>query len=100
MNIVYLVSFLACYRLTLLVTADELTAPPRDWLVERLERDGRDSKVAYLIQCPWCASVWIGFAVAWTGWQYGDRAWWFIPAWALSASAVTGFLATFAKPGD
>lgn len=105
MNLIFIIGLLATYRLTLLVTADELTAGPRDWLTgtleARAERRGRDeSKLAYLLSCPWCASVWISFPVAWSGWQYGHEPWWFIPAWALTASAVTGILATFAAPGE
>lgn len=52
-----------------------------------------------LLECPWCASVHIGIVVMWTAWLWGDRAWWFIPAAGLAASAVTGSLATFASPG-
>lgn len=51
-----------------------------------------------LLDCPWCASWWIGLPVAWSAWCFGDRSWWFIPAFGLAASGVSGFLATFAKP--
>lgn len=51
---------LACWRLTELVTADEVTRPVREWVAKR--RPG--SKIAYLIGCPACVSVWAGFAVA------------------------------------
>lgn len=48
-----LVAALAVYRLTRLVVADELTAPLRDRVV------GRGGRLAYLVTCPWCISVWI-----------------------------------------
>lgn len=92
---VVLVAMLATYRVTLLVTADEITAPPREWLLGRLRPEGQ---WATLLQCPWCVSWWVGLVVCGTGWAFGDRVWWFVPAWALAASAVTGALATHASP--
>lgn len=145
--LVAFVGALALYRLTLLVVADSITAPPRDWLVHRLSTvehrlvdwqpkpgssdlltwecacgvtfdgtgtsrsgratwssheasapAGRESKLAYLLECPWCASVWLAGPVAWSAWCFGDRAWWFVPALALAASGITGALATAAAP--
>lgn len=61
----------------------EMTKGPR-WLV--------------LLDCPWCASWWVAVPVSWSAWTFGTRAWWFVPAFALAASAVTGIVAKFAKP--
>lgn len=61
----------------------EMTKGPR-WLI--------------LLSCPWCSSWWIGLPVVWSAWCFGDRSWWIVPAGALAASAVTGIIATFAKP--
>lgn len=61
----------------------EMTKGPR-WLI--------------LLSCPWCSSWWIGLPVVWSAWCFGDRSWWMVPAGALAASAVTGIVATFAKP--
>lgn len=52
------------------------------------------------LSCAWCSSWWIGLVVVWSAWCVGDRAWWMVPAGALAASAVTGVVATFAKPGE
>lgn len=78
----------ACYRLTRLVTKDVITAPVRDSFVEatylvagrseavrgELEaaqmtwseyaEDDRDApKLATLVVCRWCSSIWLGLGV-------------------------------------
>jgi hypothetical protein len=76
---------LATYRITRLITTDEITRPVREALVERLEATGR-ARAAYLLQCPVCMSMWVGMGVAVAPYVLG-RAW--QPARvALSASAV------------
>jgi hypothetical protein len=63
-------------------------------------RDAQDtSRLGYLLECPWCVSMYlgtIGAAVAWA-WPAG---WWRWPALALAASGVTGLLATIAAPDE
>lgn len=111
---------LATYRISLLVTHDTLTegavgATVR-WLNRRkhpdvatdapapvqldvLVRRARSPHLGVkLMDCPWCVSFWIGLAVAGTGWTWGDRWWWFVPAAALAASGVTGILTDLAHP--
>lgn len=141
---VAVVAALAVYRLTMLVTADTITEPARerviDWLnarkhpgrpvmpestpapdgpflpgeptVDLLESgplvvDGATMvaratdphRLAYLLDCPWCASIWLAApASAVTYWWSHTPAWW-IAAGTLAASAVTGIVATFASPG-
>lgn len=51
-----------------------------------------------LLDCQWCASMWIAAPVAWSAWCFGGRSWWFVPAFMLAASACTGALAQYAKP--
>lgn len=46
------VGALAVHRLTRLVTTDTITEGPRDALVDR------GGRLADLITCPWCVSVW------------------------------------------
>lgn len=87
--LVLLVAALATYRLTLLVTADAITAPARErtwgWLAE-------------LTHCHWCASVWLAPAmVASALWWSNGWGWW-LACGSLSVSAVTGVLGTFARP--
>lgn len=53
MNLAVLIlSFVACWRLARLVTADYLTLPIRQWAERRGE------KLGYLFECPWCFSIW------------------------------------------
>jgi hypothetical protein len=54
----------------------------------------------YLVRCPWCASVYLAGPVLWSAWCFGDRAWWFVTAAALTARAVAGTWATLARPGS
>lgn len=107
---------LAVYRATLLIVADKLTEPPReaivDWLTRRAEaraarRGGivvagrpTESKLAYLFDCPWCASVYVaaGAVCAIGLWGYGWGLWALLGVLALSA--VAGFLASFAAPDE
>jgi hypothetical protein len=53
---------LAVYRLTRLVTEDEIAEPFRDAIVERFGPP-EVSKVAYLVHCPFCVSVYASTAV-------------------------------------
>lgn len=53
---------LAVYRVTRLLVADAFPpiAAGREW-VER--RFGEGSSIAYLVNCPWCTSVYVAVAV-------------------------------------
>lgn len=82
-------------------TVDELLDHVHDQR-ELLRNEIPQTKVGlllYLVRCPWCASIYVAFPVAWSAWCFGDRAWWFIPALALTARAVAGTWATIARPG-
>jgi hypothetical protein len=81
------VDAVAAYRLTRLVTADEITEEPREAIVRSSFRScgidvefvdeetavdvvaayrnehGPPPKLATLVTCRWCAGVWIGFGV-------------------------------------
>lgn len=94
---VAVLAVLAVYRLTLLVTADEITEAPREDALDWLD-DHDHPKLATLLGCPWCMSIWLGLPIAWSAHRWGSEPWWQIVALGLAASAVTGFLATFAKP--
>lgn len=65
-------STLAAYRVTRLVTADKITEPIferlRWWLENRwvakhpganVSDTGWESKLAYLLSCPWCLGFWV-----------------------------------------
>jgi hypothetical protein len=54
------VAALAVARITRFLTEDFLTVGYRRWVVQRW---GEDSKMAYLVHCPWCTSIWVGLPV-------------------------------------
>ena len=96
-GLVAVVTVLAVYRLTLLVAADEITAPVRQRATARLAA-GQRHRLAAALECPWCVSVWVappvvGSALAWGG----STVWWLV-AGSLAASAATGALAAAARP--
>jgi hypothetical protein len=86
----------AVARITRLVTTDRITEAPRDWILDRLNPHGLGT---YLMSCPWCISIYVGFIAAPVGHFWGDEPWVTIPAIALTMSYITGFLATLTK-GD
>lgn len=54
----FAVGSLSCYRLTRLVTADELTKPIRNWAFSK------SPTLGYLASCDWCLSIWLSPLVA------------------------------------
>lgn len=55
---------LAVARLSRLLVVDEIAAGLRRAALRRLDPDRPlDLKVAYLIYCQWCQSIWVGAAV-------------------------------------
>jgi hypothetical protein len=57
-----LVDGLASYRLVKLVRDDRITEPARDAVQERTGPP-EQSKVSYLMTCPWCLSIYFGAAL-------------------------------------
>lgn len=53
---------LAAHRLTRLAIQDVITAKPRNAVLKKYPPT-QDSW-SYLLTCPWCASFWVGLAVA------------------------------------
>lgn len=85
-----LLAVLATARLTRLINDDVLLDRPRA-AIQRTDR----VKLAYFVTCPWCVSMYVGGGVAAAAYWYGDRAFVIVPLVALSASYVTGWLATY-----
>lgn len=54
------VAALAVARITRLLVEDFLTVGYRRWVVTRW---GPESKMSYLVHCPWCTSIWIALPV-------------------------------------
>lgn len=83
---------LASYRLTRLLTTDAW--PPVEWFRDYIERRfGPDSSWFTLVTCPWCAGVYITFAV-----YAVDHFLWNPPTWLLAfvaSSALVGYLGTY-----
>lgn len=92
---------LAVWRLARLIAVDEIAVPirrPVERWAERTEGKGRRgrlaAKLAYLVTCPWCVSVWAGFPAAAIAWHFPTSGWVWVPAIALTASGMSGMLAT------
>jgi hypothetical protein len=88
--LLFLITIGAIVRLTRLVTADYITSPIRDRLVERWDED---SKRAYLVTCDYCASIYIGTIVTTVVILWPTNRVVIIGLLALTASLVAGFMA-------
>jgi hypothetical protein len=84
-----LVDALAVFRLTKLVNDDEIFADVRDKLLDRFHPE--DTKIGYLITCPWCVSIYAGAAAALAR-ELAPRQW-DVVARMLAFSAATGMVA-------
>lgn len=86
---------LAVARVTGLIVSDTITEPVRDrvigWLDQRPATAG--SFLAALIQCPWCAGMWVAFAAAPLVWFYGDTPVMIVLGLVGAFSQVTGMIA-------
>jgi hypothetical protein len=91
-SFLYAVYLLAFARLVVLLTADMITAAPRDRLVEALLARGH-KKLAYLLLCSWCVSIWLAIPAAPIIYAYGNSPWLFVPALGMALSAAAGALA-------
>lgn len=87
MNTLWLIiTALATYRLTRLVTADEITKALRGWVVDRSQWFG------YLVTCDWCLSMWVAPVPALAVTIYGDVRAVQVALVALALSGLTGLL--------
>lgn len=90
---------LAVARVTGLVVSDTITEGARDaligWLDNRPHTLG--SFITSLIQCPWCASVWLALIAAPLVWFWGASPVMLIPAIALAFSQVTGMISNLGR---
>ncbi len=86
-----LVDALATYRLVKLVRDDRITEPARQAVEARTGPPDR-SKVTYLLNCPWCLSIYFGAALT-----LGRRRWptaTAVLSRPLALSALTGLATT------
>lgn len=85
----FLSDALATHRLTKLIIDDKITEDLREKVFARFGNPD-DSKISYLITCPWCVSMYVGAGVAMLR-AFAPRAW--SPAsYALAVSSVTGLI--------
>ena len=80
---------LAVHRLTKLVIDDYITEPLREKVYDKFG-DPSESKISYLIGCPWCVSVYAGFGVV-AARAVAPKAWRYV-SYALAFSSVTGLI--------
>jgi hypothetical protein len=85
---------LAVARLTGLITEDKITEGIRERLLDRLDED---SKLAYLITCPWCVSIYLAIPAAVLVWWHSDNPVAMIPAIVLAFSQIAGSLASIGR---
>lgn len=94
MTLSVVLAVLATARLTRLITTDVLFEDPRAWVVRKLISPGRAralrDKLAYLVVCDWCASMYVGAAVFGAWWAWGETMWFIWATGTLTASYVTG----------
>jgi hypothetical protein len=61
--------------------------------IERMQDDAEAPLSAYLLGCPWCASIYVAAVAAPIIFWWGLSPWFLVPALALAFSYITGFLA-------
>lgn len=85
---IWLLAFLACYRITRLITADEITRAIRE------KAFNRSRWLGYLVSCDWCLSIWIAPWISLTVILWPTNQFiWFLLIW-FAISAITGLLST------
>jgi fatty acid desaturase len=94
-----LIYALAVARVTGLIVEDSITEPARDWIIERLDDRPATlgSFIAALIQCPWCAGMWVSLLASPMVWFWGASPVMLIPAIALAFSQVTGMISNLGR---
>lgn len=82
-------ALLAIARVTRLINADVILDRPREWLTSHAPYS-----IGYLISCAWCASIYVGGAIAFAVY-FWPRDWWVqVPIVGLAGSYVAGLGAT------
>lgn len=108
---IFVLMMLAVARVTRFITRDAIFEVPRNWVIRHLinpieapgiptMQDGIKAKLAYLIVCDWCSSIYVGAAAACAYAVWGDTLLFTAVCAALAASYVTGFLAAITERGD
>ncbi|MFE1246379.1 hypothetical protein [Streptomyces sp. NPDC058735] len=90
--LVFLLSLGTVCRVTRFLTKDALAAGLRSRIADRF---GDDSRLAYLITCGWCVSIWVAGAVTALAYWAGEETWFQAGATLLTLSYLTGLAATW-----
>jgi hypothetical protein len=90
---------LAVARLTGLVVADTITENLRDAIIDRLDQRPRTlgSFIVTLLECPWCAGMWLSLIASPLVWFFHDSPVMLIPALALAISQFIGMSASIGR---
>jgi uncharacterized protein DUF1360 len=87
------VQALAVARLTRLVVADEITREARESILKQLNEESRlGLKLAYLLVCTWCASIWVAGAVMGGTHFLGNWILWWLALSTMAGSQIAGML--------
>jgi hypothetical protein len=90
---------LAVARVTSLIVTDTIFDTARErligWLDDRPATLG--AFVAGVIECPWCAGMWVSLIASPLVWFWGDSPVMLIPALALAFSQVTGMISNLGR---
>jgi hypothetical protein len=94
-----LIYALAVARVTGLIVADTITEPIRDRIVGWLDDTPGSAGewFASLIECPWCAGMWVSLIAAPLVWFWGDSPFMLVPALAMAFSQATGMMASVGR---
>lgn len=85
---------LATFRITRLVALDAIWEGTRERLVSAPSPGLLRRKLATLVECPWCVSIYAGALVVLAAYHL-PGVWFNGPALVLAASAVAGLLASW-----
>jgi hypothetical protein len=87
--LLFVIYALCTYRLSVLVTLDEITSKLRSSVVKWSTKH-KHPMIAMFIGCTWCVSIWIAGGVVVLA-RFGGS-WAVYPCAALAFSAIAGFL--------
>lgn len=82
---------LATYRLSRLVTRDEVLSGPRNWLWKKFPPES--TKFGYWLTCVWCVSIWSASLLVISRIIIPEAT--YIVAVVLSLSAIAGLLTAY-----
>jgi hypothetical protein len=95
---VFVVLALAIARITGLIATDDITAPIRNRIVYRQGRVAdRRGKIADLITCQWCVSIWVAAVLVVAAHLWSGHLWFSLIATGLACSQVTGMLSKLGR---